>query len=134
MPEDIEHIFTIPLRKKWEGPRTKRANHAINVIRRYVVRHVKDPERKGKRISEDKVWIDPKINEFVWARGREKPPRKIKVKAVYIHEEKIIGVEFPEEEKPKEKKAKKEEKEGKEEKIEAKEKKEKKAAERSKEE
>lgn len=132
MPEDVEHIFTIPLRKKWEGPRTKRANHAISVIKRYVVRHVKDPERKGKRISEDKVWIDPKINEFVWARGREKPPRRIKVKAVYIHEEKIIGVEFPEEEKPKEKKEKEEKKEGKEEK--AKEEKEKKAAERTKEE
>lgn len=133
MPEDIEHIFTIPLRKKWDGPRTKRANHAISVIKRYVVRHVKDPEGKGKRISEDKVWIDPKINEFIWERGREKPPRRIKVKAVYIHEEKIIGVEFPEEERPK-KKEKKEEKEEKEEKPEPKEKKEKKPAERSKEE
>jgi len=130
MPEDIEHIFTIPLMKKWDGPRTKRANHAITAIRRYVVRHVKDPERKGKRIAEDKVWIDPKINEYIWSRGREKPPRRIKVKAVYIKEEHIIGVELPEEERPK-----KEEKEGKEEKKKEKaERKKKKAQEKPKEE
>jgi len=98
MPEEIEHIFTIPLRKKWDGPRTKRANHAIAAIRRYVVRHLKDPERKGKRIPEEDVWIDPKVNEMIWERGREKPPRKIRVRVVYIPEEKIIGVELPEEE------------------------------------
>lgn len=99
MPENIERIFTIPLRKKWDGPRTQRANHAIKVIRKYVVRMIKDPEEKGKTVPEKNVWIDPKINQVIWARGRENPPRRIKVKAVYLPEEKIIGVEFLEEDK-----------------------------------
>jgi ribosomal protein L31E len=32
-----------------------------------------------KKTDDEKVWIDEEINKLIWARGAQKPPRKIKV-------------------------------------------------------
>ncbi len=66
-----EKIFTIPLRKAYRGVRTKRAKKAISVIDEFLQRHMK---------SED-VKIGKSINESVWARGIQKPPRRLRVHA-----------------------------------------------------
>lgn len=71
----LERIYTIPLRKAyWLGPRWKRANKAIKLIREFIQRHMK-PET---------IMIKPEVNEKVWSRGIEKPPRKIRVKAIKL--------------------------------------------------
>jgi large subunit ribosomal protein L31e len=69
-----EQIYTIPLREVKEYPMWKRSNKAIKVIREYLSKHMK--------VDEDKIKISNALNESVWARGIEKPPLKVRVKAV----------------------------------------------------
>ncbi|MEZ0394272.1 MAG: 50S ribosomal protein L31e [Desulfurococcaceae archaeon] len=64
-------LHVIPLRRVFFGRRANRADRAIRLIERYVMRHYKDAE---------KVVIDPEVNEYVWSRGRLKPPRRVVVK------------------------------------------------------
>ena len=48
------------------------ANRAMAEIRKHVHRHMK--------VSDDeKIWIDEDVNHAIWARGMQKPPRKIRV-------------------------------------------------------
>jgi large subunit ribosomal protein L31e len=86
--EDIveERFYTIPLRKVWISPRKKRAPKAARVVRRFVVKHMKlqtetEPEVDLEEEAERLV-IDNEVNEKLWSRGIEKPPRKIKVRVV----------------------------------------------------
>ena len=76
MPEDEEdeRIFTIPLSKCKNLPRTKRAKVAMETVRSYVGSHMK--------VSEKDVWIDASVNDKIWLRGIKKPPLKIRVKAI----------------------------------------------------
>ena len=83
-----ERIITVPLRDAMVAPRTKRAARAIKAIREHVKRHMKAK-------TED-VWIDPKINEVIWARGIQKPPKQIRVKAIKFEDE-LVEVSLPEE-------------------------------------
>ncbi len=64
--------LTIPLRAAWSVTRNHRANRAISEIKKHVSQHMKKTE-------DEKVWIDEEINKIIWARGAQKPPRKIKV-------------------------------------------------------
>jgi len=68
----MERTYTIPLREVYDAPRPRRANKAVKVIKDFLVRHMKT----------DNVKLDSSINEAIWERSREKPPRKIKVKVV----------------------------------------------------
>ncbi|HDH06810.1 MAG TPA: 50S ribosomal protein L31e [Thermoproteales archaeon] len=70
-------VVVIPLRKAYYVPRPKRANKAVKLVREYVQRHFKVDEVK---ISND-------LNEFIWSRNREKPPRRVKVSVRIIEEE-----------------------------------------------
>lgn len=65
----LEREYTIPLRAAWKGTRTKRAERAIRVIRQFAKRHMKSSEIK----------IENEVNQAVWFRGIQKPPRKIRV-------------------------------------------------------
>jgi len=65
-----ERIYTIPLGRAWIAPRYRRAEKAITVLRKFVQRHMKP----------DEVIIDPSVNEEIWKRGIQNPPRKIRVK------------------------------------------------------
>jgi large subunit ribosomal protein L31e len=69
-----EQIYTIPLREVKEYPMWKRSNKAIKVIREYLSKHMK--------VEEDKIKISAALNESVWAHGIEKPPGKVRVKAI----------------------------------------------------
>ncbi len=65
--EELEREYVIPLRASMHQPsRRRRAGHALETVRRFVVRHM-----KGR--SED-VWIDPRLNEHIWERGVQHIP------------------------------------------------------------
>lgn len=74
MSDEIERIIVIPLRDTKQAPRSRRALRAIKEIRENVARHMK--------ADADKIWIDQALNEKVWERGIQKPPKKVAVKAV----------------------------------------------------
>lgn len=71
---DTERVYTIPLRVVKQVPRWRRSNRAMKEVRSYLARHMKTPEENVK--------IDNSLNEFVWARGDEKPPLRVRVRAV----------------------------------------------------
>ena len=83
-----ERVITVPLRKAMVAPRTQRAARAVKAIREHVMRHMK--------AKNEDVWIDPKINEMIWARGMGKPPKSIRVKAIKFEDE-LVEVSLPEE-------------------------------------
>ncbi len=64
-----ERVYTIPLRKVWIAPIKKRAPRAMKMIRNFVKKNMKTTM----------VIIDSEVNEKVWSRGIEQPPRKIRV-------------------------------------------------------
>ncbi|MEM2851260.1 MAG: 50S ribosomal protein L31e [Candidatus Bathyarchaeia archaeon] len=72
-PEEIveERIYTIPLRRAWIVPRKERTPKAIKVIRSFIKRHMKT----------DSIILSREVNELIWSRGIEKPPRRIRVRA-----------------------------------------------------
>lgn len=73
----LERIYTIPLRRAYYVPRKKRANKAIRLIREFVKRHLHVTEVK----------ISQELNEYIWSRNCEKPPRKVKVIVKKIDED-----------------------------------------------
>jgi len=76
-----EKIYTIPLRHVWVvTPRGKRAPRAVRDVRDFVSRHMKSEE----------VAVSNEVNEAIWSRGINKPPRKITVRAVKDKEGKVI--------------------------------------------
>jgi len=83
-----ERIITIPLKVTKAAPRTKKAEKAVAEIRDHVAKHMK--------AKVEDVWIDQKLNEKVWDHGMQKPPAKIRVKAVKF-EDGLVEVSLPEE-------------------------------------
>ena len=81
-----EHIYIIPLRDARRMPRWKRANGAIKDIRKYLAKHMKTEEVK----------LDKTINEKVWSRGAEKPPSKIRVRAMKMEDGQVQAELAPE--------------------------------------
>jgi large subunit ribosomal protein L31e len=78
-----ERIYTVPLGKCWIVPQNKRAPKAIRIIRGFVVKHMK-LEKRGEGEEEEeakRLVISNDVNERVWMRGIEKPPRKIRIRA-----------------------------------------------------
>ncbi len=82
MSEEKGVIHIIPLKRVYWGRKTNRADRAVRLIRKYIARHFKEA---------DKIWIDPRVNEYIWSRSREKPPRRIAVE-VRIHRDEEEGV------------------------------------------
>lgn len=87
--EALERVYTIPLRRVVVTPRHRRAKRAINIIREFAIKHTKAEE----------VRISAEVNERIWERGIEAPPRRITVKIVK-NEEGIVTVSLPAEETP----------------------------------
>jgi len=67
-----ERVYTIPLGRAWISPRKKRAPRAVSLVKSFIQRHMK-PEA---------LVVSNELNERIWGRGIEKPPRKIRVRAV----------------------------------------------------
>ena len=64
--------MVVPLSAAWAVPRTQRAARAMKEIRKHVSRHMKVQE-------DEELWIDEAVNHAIWARGIQKPPRKIRL-------------------------------------------------------
>jgi large subunit ribosomal protein L31e len=79
-----ERIYTVPLARALVRPPKKRAPRAMQMIRAFITKHMKlemrveAEEEKGEL---PKLVISNDVNEKVWSRGIEKPPRKIRVRA-----------------------------------------------------
>jgi len=78
-----ERYYTIPLQKALIRPPNKRTPRAMQLLKAFVIRHMK----MNMRVSDEeeaeelpKLIISPEVNELIWGRGIEKPPRKIKVR------------------------------------------------------
>jgi large subunit ribosomal protein L31e len=77
-----EKIYTIPLGRAWISPRRKRAPRAIRLIRSFIHRHMKiKTEVEEMEEEAERLVISNEVNEKIWSRGIEKPPRKIRVRA-----------------------------------------------------
>ncbi len=70
----VERLYTIPLGKAYNAVRQKRAKRAVTMIRDFIIRHMKLED-------ETELAIDTSLNEFIWAKGIEKPPRRVRVRA-----------------------------------------------------
>ena len=88
LDEDIveERFYTIPLRKVWISPRKKRAPKAARVVRQFVAKHMKIQTEFDEDEEPERLVIDNEVNEKLWSRGIEKPPRKIRVRVVKDNE------------------------------------------------
>ncbi len=67
-----ERIYTIPLRRAWISPRKKRTPRAVRLVKSFIQRHMK-PET---------LVMSNEVNERLWSRSIQKPPRRIRVRAV----------------------------------------------------
>jgi large subunit ribosomal protein L31e len=86
--EEVEREYIIPLRPSQHQPsRRRRAGHAVETIRRFIMRHM-----KGAR---EDVWIDPRLNHFLWERGIQHIPRQVRVRAIRF-EDGLIEVDLME--------------------------------------
>jgi large subunit ribosomal protein L31e len=91
-PEEIpeeeiveERFYTIPLSKAWISPRKKRAPRAVRIVKSFVQKHMKiETAAKGEEEEEEagRLVVSDEVNQKLWSRGIEKPPRKIRVRAV----------------------------------------------------
>ena len=82
-----EFMYTISLAGARTIPSTKRADWATRKIRSFIERHIPDSEQ---------IWIDPKLNETLWARSKTRVPSKIRVKVI-LFEDNLVEVSLPEE-------------------------------------
>lgn len=87
----LERTYVIPLRDAYETSRKRRAKKAINIVRQFAMKHMKGEEVK----------ISDGVNNLIWSRGAEKPPRKIKV-VMRKDEKGVVEVMLPEEAEEKE--------------------------------
>jgi large subunit ribosomal protein L31e len=78
-----ERFYTIPLQKALVRPPKKRAPRAMQLIKIFVTKHMKLEMKVSEEEEEEELpqlIISKEVNEKVWDRGIEKPPRKIKTR------------------------------------------------------
>lgn len=80
-----ERVYTVPLGKALIQPPNKRASRAVRMLRSFMIKHMKlEAHKEGETEEEEapaRLIIDNEVNEKLWSRGIEKPPRKIRVRA-----------------------------------------------------
>lgn len=76
-------IHIVSLKKVYFGRRKNRADRAVRLVKKYIVKHYREAE---------KITIDPAINNYLWSRGREKPPRRLILEVRFDKESKTARV------------------------------------------
>jgi len=80
-----ERAYIIPLRDAYRAPRKKRAKVAISLIRDFVRQHLR---------YDGEVKISNDLNEYIWRRSIEKPPRRVAVTVKFkVEEGEIVSTE-----------------------------------------
>ena len=77
-----EKIYTIPLGRAWISPRKRRAPRATRILKNFLYRHMKIKTEAEEGEETERLVVSNEVNEKIWSRGIEKPPRKIRVRAV----------------------------------------------------
>ncbi len=77
-----EKIYTIPLGRAWISPRKKRAPRATRILKKFINRHMKIKTGAEEGEETERLVVSNQVNEKIWSRGIEKPPRRIRVRAV----------------------------------------------------
>ena len=67
-----EQVYTVPLEHAWIVPKNKRTPRAVRILRNYV----------KKNMGSDNILISSEVNEELWSRGIESPPREIRIRAI----------------------------------------------------
>ena len=75
--EVLKRSYVIPLKDAYRAPRKRRAKVAIRIIHEFIQRHLKVKY----------VVIRNEVNEYVWSRSIEKPPRRVKVLASKVEDD-----------------------------------------------
>ena len=78
-----ERYYTIPLQKALVRPPKKRAPRAMQLIKIFVTKHMKLEMKVSEEEEEEELphlIVSKEVNEKVWERGIEKPPRRIKTR------------------------------------------------------
>ncbi len=79
-----ERIYTVPLRRALIMPPNKRAPRAMRLIKAFVQKHMKvgeEPVEEGEEEEGGRIIIKNEVNQRVWSRGIERPPRKVRIRA-----------------------------------------------------
>jgi large subunit ribosomal protein L31e len=79
-----ERIYTIPLQKANIRPPKKRSPRAMQLLKIFLVKHMKldvhvDEDEDAEELPQ--LIVAPEVNEKIWSKGIEKPPRRIRVRA-----------------------------------------------------
>ena len=85
--QELERIYTIPLRKVKAGSQNKMTNRAVREVKSFLTRHMKSSD----------IWIDDAVNQAIWAHGMYTIPSKLRVRAVKFGDG-VVEVSLPEEE------------------------------------
>ena len=79
-----ERTYTIPLQRALVRPPKKRAPRAMQLIKAFIIKHMKLEMKVSEEEEEEELpqlIISQEVNQKIWCRGIEKPPRKIRVRA-----------------------------------------------------
>ena len=79
-----ERTYTIPLQKALVRPPKKRAPRAMQLMKAFITKHMKLEMKVSEEEEEEELpqlIISQEVNEKIWDKGIEKPPRKIRVRA-----------------------------------------------------
>lgn len=63
--------YIVPLKRAYDKPRTRRSNVAIKEVFDFLYKHT--------RKSKENIILSKEVNEYVWNRGIQKPPRKMAI-------------------------------------------------------
>jgi large subunit ribosomal protein L31e len=78
-----ERTYTVPLSRALVRPPKKRAPRAMQLLKIFITKHMKLEMKVSEEEEEEELpqlVISKEVNEKVWDRGIEKPPRKIKTR------------------------------------------------------
>lgn len=84
MADELERIYTIPLRHAKHGKRSKRADRAVKDVRDFLTRHMKS----------EQIWLAGEVNEELWSQGKFNIPSKIRVRATRFSDG-VVEVTLP---------------------------------------
>jgi len=79
-----ERTYTVPLSRALVRPPKKRAPRAMQLLKVFITKHMKLEMKVSEEEEEEELpqlIISQEVNEKIWDKGIEKPPRKIRVRA-----------------------------------------------------
>ncbi|SMD31665.1 50S ribosomal protein L31e [Picrophilus oshimae] len=73
-----EILLSVSLRKARFSSKSRRADTSIEMLKDAVARYTKS--------DRDRIWVDNKVNELIWSRGRRKVPTRVNIKVIKLED------------------------------------------------